>query len=501
MKRLGLRIGAAVGMVVAIANALVALPARSQPSKDTLVMGMQLEPTPGLDPTGGAASAIGEVTLYNIFETLTKINEDGSVSPLLAQSWIASPDLRRYAFKLRHGVQFQNGEPFNSGAVKFSFERAAAAGSVNKDKATFSNIEDIAAPDDSTLVLTLRHANADLPFQLGQATAVIVEPKSAAANATHPVGTGPYRLKKWSKGTSVVLERWEGYRSVAAIKLRQVTIRFIGDASAQTAALLAGDVDSFPRTAVSRALARFSSDKNFQVLVGHSRTKTILAMNNKRPPLNDVRVRRAIYAAIDRRAVIDGSIDGFGVPIGSFYAPAAPGYVDATGINPHDPLKARALLNEAGVQLPLKLSLKVPPVSYAQRGAEVVAGQLVQVGIVVKVETVEWAQWIASVYGQRAYDLTLIAHVEPLDFGNFARQDYYWGYESVVFNDLWARIATTGNAMRRNQLLADAQRLVATDAVAAYLYHPNVVTVANWRLRGLWKHMPIAVNDLSALSW
>lgn len=104
MKLSSLRIELAAWVLGAAVLALVALPARSQPPKDTLVMGMQLEPTPGLDPTAGAASAIGEVTLYNIFETLTKINEDGTVSPLLAQSWTTSPDLRTYAFKLRQGV-------------------------------------------------------------------------------------------------------------------------------------------------------------------------------------------------------------------------------------------------------------------------------------------------------------------------------------------------------------------------------------------------------------
>jgi peptide/nickel transport system substrate-binding protein len=84
---------------------------------------MALEP-PGLDPTAGAASSIAEVTLYNIYETLTKINPDGSVTPLLAESWEVSPDLRTYTFKLRKGVKFQNGEPFNAQSVKFSFDRA-----------------------------------------------------------------------------------------------------------------------------------------------------------------------------------------------------------------------------------------------------------------------------------------------------------------------------------------------------------------------------------------
>ncbi|MEO7129513.1 MAG: ABC transporter substrate-binding protein, partial [Rhodoferax sp.] len=107
----------------AIATAPYALPelALAQGRKDSMVIGMSLEPT-GLDPTASAASAIGEVTLYNIFETLTKINADGSVTPLLAEGWEVSPDLKTYTFKLRHGVKFQNGEAFNAQTVKFAFD-------------------------------------------------------------------------------------------------------------------------------------------------------------------------------------------------------------------------------------------------------------------------------------------------------------------------------------------------------------------------------------------
>jgi peptide/nickel transport system substrate-binding protein len=285
------------------------------------------------------------------------------------------------------------------------------------------------------------------------------------------------------------------------VKLRRVTIRFISDAAAQVAALLSGDVDAFPRVAAARSLAQFQGNKKFQVLIGGSRSKTILAMNNKRKPLADVRVRRAIAMAIDRKAVIEGAADGFGTAIGSFYVPGAPGYIDLTAVNAYAPDKARALLKEAGVAQPLELTMKLPPTPYARQGGEVIAAQLAKVGITAKIENVEWAQWLSGVYGQKAYDLTVIAHVEPLDFGNFARPGYYWGYESPKFNELWDRINATADTAQRNQLLADAQRLVADDAVAAYLYQPTWITVAKAGLKGLWANAPILANDLAALSW
>ncbi len=481
--------------------ALSHLPAAlAQSRKDSVVLAMTLEP-PGLDPTTGAASAIGEVVLYNVFETLTKIQSDSTIAPLLAQSWTVTPDNKTWAFKLRQGVVFHNGEPFNAKTVKFAFERAAASDSTNKDKAVFANIVHIGQTDEHTLLLTLKNPNPDFLFQLGQATAVIVEPKSVAGNATQPVGTGPFKLEAWAKGSSITLGRFAGHRDAAKVAMKRVQIRFIGDAAAQVASLLAGDVDLFPRVAVAKALAQFKADKRFQVLVGGTRAKTILAINNKKKPLDDVRVRRAIAMAIDRKQVIEGGADGFGTAIGSFYVPGAPGYVDLTGTNAYNPDKARALLKEAGITTPLELSLKLPPTPYARQGGEVVAALLAKVGITVKQEGVEWAQWLSGVYGQKAYDLTLISHVEPLDFGNFARPGYYWNYESAKFNELWAKINATADTKTRHALLAEAQRLVADDAVSAYLYQPTFITVAKAQLKGVWKDMPIFANDLAALSW
>jgi len=490
----------AVAGVAAAIGAMLALPAFAQGRKDSAVLGMTLEP-PGLDPSAGAASAIGEVVHYNIFETLTKIHSDGTIGPLLAQSWTVTPDNKTWAFKLRQGVKFQNGEPFDASSVKFSYERAVAAGSVNKDKAVFNNILNIATTDDHTVVITLKNPNPDFLFQLGQTTASIFEPKSVAGNNSRPVGTGPYKLENWNKGSSIVLARWDGYRDAKAVHLKRVTIRFISDAAAQVAALLSGDIDAFPRVAAARSLAQFRSDKRFQVLIGGSRAKTILAMNNKRKPLDDVRVRRAIAMAIDRKAVIEGAADGFGTPIGSFYTPGSPGYVDLTAVNAYAPEKSRALLKDAGVATPLELTMKLPPVPYARQGGEVIAAELAKVGVVAKIENVEWAQWLSGVYKDKAYDLTIVSHVEPLDFGNFARPGYYWNYDSPKFNELWAKINTTADTAQRNQLMAEAQRLVADDTVMAYLYQPTWITVAKAGLKGLWKDAPIFANDLSALSW
>ena len=488
-------------LVTALAFAAAPLPALAQGKKDSVVMGMTLEP-PGLDPTTAAAAAIAEVTLYSIYETLTKINEDGSVSPLLAESWQASPDLKTYTFKLRKGIKFQNGEPFDSATVKFSFDRAAAPTSTNKDRSLFQSFEQVSAPDADTVVLVLKYAEPNLPFLLGQASASIVEPKSAPTDATQPVGTGPYTLGAWAKGSSISLNKWDAYRDAGAIKLAKVTIRIISDPSAQVAALLSGDVDVFPRVAAARSLAQFKSDPRFAVLVGGSRAKTIVSINERRKPLDDVRVRRAILAAIDRKAMIDGAVDGFGAPIGSFYTPGSLGYVDTTGINPYDPEKAKKLLTEAGVSAPLELSLKLPPPPYARQGGEILAAQLAKVGIVAKIENVEWAQWLSQVFtGPHNFDLTIVSHVEPFDLVKLTESDYYLGYNSQAFNHLYKEIMATPGEADRARLLGDAQRMLANDAVAGFLFQPQWITITNKKLKGVWKEVPQFENDFSSWSW
>ncbi|RZJ60095.1 MAG: ABC transporter substrate-binding protein, partial [Acidovorax sp.] len=118
-----------------------------------------------------------------------------------------------------------------------------------------------------------------------------------------------------------------------------------------------------------------------------------------------------------------------------------------------------------------------------------------------KLQNVEWAQWLSGTYGSKNYDLTIISHVEPFDLGNFAKPDYYWAYNSPKFNELFNQIKNAARPADRSRLLGEAQRLLAQDSVHAFLYSNQWITVANKNLKGLWKDMPVFVNDISSLSW
>ncbi len=487
--------------LTALVSALaIVLPATAV-ADDRLVIGMTLEP-PHLDPTAGAAGAIDEVVYANLFESLTRIDESGTVVPGLAQSWSVSDDGLTYTFLLREGVQFHDGTTFDAEDVRFSLERAAAEDSTNAQKGFFTPIASIETPVPDSVVVQLEHPVGLFLFNMGSGDAAIVAPESADTNTTHPIGTGPYRFASRAEGDHVRLTRYEGYRDPEAAAFDEVVFRFISDPAAQVAALLAGDVDAFPNMAAPEALARFEADDRFAVIVGTTEGETIMAVNHRRPPFDDPRVRRALTHAIDRQALVDAAMFGYGTPIGSHFAPHHPAHLDLADHIPHDPERARALLAEAGLADGFEATLALPPPSYARRGGEIIQAQLAEVGVRVTLVPVEWAQWLEQVFRGFDYDMTIVSHTEPLDIGIYARgADYYFGYENDPFNAVMAELDATAEPAARNTLYAEAQRLLAEDAAAVFLFQLAKTGVRDRRLDGLWLNSPIQANDLTGVRW
>jgi peptide/nickel transport system substrate-binding protein len=474
------------------------LAAGSAMARDTLTMGMVLEP-PHLDPTAGAAAAIREVGYANIFEGLTRIDQNGTVQPALARTWTVSEDGLTYRFQLAPGAAFHNGVPLTAEHVVFSLERAMAEDSVNAQKQLFEPIQAIEAAGDDVVVITLERPTGHFLFNLGWGDMVIVEPSSAETNRNQPVGTGPFRFVRWVTGDRVELERNPDYWGEAPA-LSAATFKFIPDPAAATAAMLAGDIDAFANFPAPEALAQFEGDPRYQVVIGTTEGETILAINNARPPLDDLRVRRALAHAVDRQAVIDGAMFGYGTPIGSHFAPHHPAYVDLTGRYPHDPEAAMALLAEAGVE-GLELTLKLPPPSYARRGGEIIQAQLAAVGIEASIIPMEWAQWLEQVFQGKDFDLTIVSHTEPMDIDIYAREDYYFGYDNPAFDAVIEELAATEDAEARAALFGEAQAILAEDSVNVFLFQLAKHGVWKAGIEGLWHNSPIPANDLTEVRW
>jgi peptide/nickel transport system substrate-binding protein len=468
-------------------------------ARTDLVIGIALEP-PNLDPTAGAAAAIDEVTYANLFEGLTRINESGEVEPALAASWDISSDGLTYTFKLHSGVKFHDGADFSAEDVKFSIDRAMAANSTNAQKTLFDGITAVTVVDPATVTLTLSKPVGSLLYNLGWGDAVIVDPASAATNAEKPIGTGPFKFENWAKGSAITLVKNPNYWGTPAM-LDKVQFRIIADPAAATAALLSGDVQVFPNFPAPEAVPQFQADPRFTVTIGTTEGETILSTNNKKPPFDNLKVRQAIAMTLDRQAVIDGAMFGQGTPIYTHFAPHNPAYVDLSAIYPRDLVKAKALLAEAGFPNGFKATLKLPPVTYARRGGEIIAAQLREIGIDLEIIPVEWAQWIDQVFTNKDYDLTIVSHTEPNDINIYGRKDYYFQYTSPKFDDVMAKLNTTADAAARNTLLGEAQKIITEDAVNGFIFQLAQTGIHDAKVMGLWENAPIQAVDLTAAHW
>ncbi|MDR9485172.1 MAG: ABC transporter substrate-binding protein [Sediminimonas sp.] len=483
---------------LASALALVAGMGAAQAQSD-LVIGMQLEP-PHLDPTSAAAGAIDQVTYSNIFEGLTRFGPDGSVNAGLAESWDISDDGLVYTFHLHDGVSFHDGTALDAGDVKFSLDRARGEDSTNAQKGLFAGIEAVEVVDPLTVKITLAQPDGNFLFNLAWGDAVIVAAESIEDIKTNPVGTGAFEFSDWVQGDRIEITRNEDYWGTPA-KLESATFKFISDPTAAFAAMMAEDIDAFSGFPAPENLPQFDADPRFKVLVGSTEGETILSTNNAQPPFDNVKVREAMAHAIDRQAIIDGAMFGYGTPIGTHFAPHHPDYVDLTDQSAYDPDLARSLLSEAGYGDGFSTTLKLPPPSYARRGGEIIAAQLREVGIETEITNLEWPQWLEQVFRGKDFGLTVISHTEPLDIGIYANPDYYFQYDNPEFQELMDDLQIESDPQARSEMLKKAQRIIAGDYVNGFLFQLPALGVAKTGVQGLWKNSPTQAIDLTGVSW
>ena len=483
-----------VAAALALTSGTAAMAARTD-----LVLGMVLEP-PHLDPTAGAAAAIREVVYANVFEGLTRIGSKGEVLPDLAESWTISDDGKVYTFKLRSGVKFHDGADFSADDVKFSLDRARAPDSTNAQKGLFEAIDTVEVVDPTTVKVTLKHPQGSFLYNMGWGDAVIVSPESADTNKEKPIGTGPFKFDSWARGSAIKLVKADHYWGEPA-HLDKVEFRIIPDASAAVPAMLSGDVQAFPNMPVGDSMSQLEADPRLKVVVGSTEGETILAMNNKKPPFDNIKVRQAISHALDRTAIVDGASNGLGTPIGSHFAPHNPAYIDLTGTYPHDLEKAKELLKEAGLENGFKTTLKLPPPAYARDGGQIIASELREIGIDAEIIPLEWADWLKQVFTDKDYDMTIVSHTEPNDIDIYARKDYYFNYHNPGFDKVIEELNLTSDEAKRKELYGEAQKILAQDAPVGFLFELPKIGVWDAKLEGLWENSPIPANDLTKVKW
>jgi peptide/nickel transport system substrate-binding protein len=466
----------------------------------TLVVQQTAEP-PGLDLTATAASATAGVVFYNVQEALVKVDRHGKIVPWLAERWHTA-DNKNYTFFLKRGVRFHNGRELKATDVKYVVDRAMNPETKHPYPRYYASIGDIIVKDDYTITFALKETNPNFLLNMARQGSVIYPKEAVETMKSHPVGTGPFLMGDWVRGDRITLKKNPDYHVKGVPKLDRVTFRFISDPNGIVAALKAGDIDASLFGVGPEHVQDLKKDARFQVIVGDTTNDVVMAMNNGRKPYSDVRVRRAVTHAINKADVLKGAMFGMGKILGSNVDPLNPYYVDLANAVPYDLAKAKQVLAEAGYPNGFDTVLKVTPqYPYTVRSGEIIADQVKKVGVNVRIEQIEWSQWLSRVFKEGDYDLTIIGHAESWDIANYANPKYYFRYDSAKFQELFNRSEQTLDGPARRDLYVQMQKMLAADAPVVFLYmHPRPL-VAKQGVEGFWKDLPAPAADLSEVSF
>lgn len=483
-------LGAAFLLAVVLAACTTTPPtptgAPTTPAVKALQIGATAEPS-SLDPTASAEVATAQVMLYNVYETLVKLDGEGTLRPLLAQAWDVSPDRLVYTFRLLPQAKFSDGTPVDAAAVVANIERIRTGTVASKLKTAMSVVSSAQAVDATTLTVTLSRPSVNWLYDMASTAGIVMNPKGFDSARTQTAGSGPLEVGRWTPGDSIQLRKNGAYWGTPA-RFDEVIFRYFKDPNAMAASMLSGQLDIISNLQAPESLAQFSDPSRFTVIEGTTNGEVVLGFNNggastqpqappntANPALQDVRVRRAITMAIDRKALLDTTWFGKGTLIGTMSVPTDPYYEDLSNLYPYDPAEAKRLLAEAG-HPNLTLRLKPAALPYATKAAQFIASQLGQVGIQVTVQEQQFpSTWLDTVYTKADYDMTIVAHVEPRDLGTFANPDYYWRYANPAFAEA-VKKADSGTRDEYAAGMKAAAHLLAEDAAAVWLFAlPNLV--------------------------
>jgi peptide/nickel transport system substrate-binding protein len=496
-------------VLLAVGSACSAGSTRNQPGDDggggdngtatagkSLSVGFAAEPL-SLDFTSDNGAAIPQAVLVNVYEGLVKLDANGDIKPLLAKSWKISADRKTYTFELREGVKFSDGKPFTAEDAAFSINRVKTDWKIDL-RSAMDVVADAKAAGPTTLVVTLKQPSNLWLFKMTTRIGAMFSRTGVSDLKTKAIGTGPYVVRRWTRGSSIVLGRNPGYWGPKPA-LDQVTLKYYKDPNSMNNALRTAGLDVVSTLQAPESLPQFADKSKYQVIEGTTNGEVVLSFNNARAPFTDKRVRQAIRYALDRKAILDTAWAGHGELIGSMVPPTDPWYEDLTGLYPHDPGKARALLAAAG-KPKLSLRLRIPNLPYAVSTAQVVKSQLADVGITAKIEPLEFpAVWLDEVFQKADYDMSIIAHVEPRDITSWGIPSYYWKYDNKQFQQLLAK-ADAGTEQEQVTSMKQAARLLSEDAAGEWLFlFPNLM-VATPQVHGLPKNAVSEAFDLTTVS-
>jgi peptide/nickel transport system substrate-binding protein len=455
------------------------------------------------------------------------------LEPGLATAWQASPDGKTWTFTLRPGVKFHDGTDFNAEAVRFNLERWWNPQDPSRGnrpfeawKQTFggfkgdpnSLLEEIQVKDTLTIQLRLKQPFAVFPSAIAAGFFGIASPTAIRAHKNYgtpaggAVGTGAFALKEWRTGDRIVLQKNSAYWKAGLPKVTQLVIRFIADPAARLAQVRAGQVD-FTVDLAPDQKTEIERDANLQAIGRPSFNVGYLALNPRDKPLSDVRVRQAIAHALNRPAIVKAFWGDLGVHDAHLVPPVL-AWSTAPQIKPYEfnPQKAKQLLTEAGFPQGFDLQLWYMPVSRPyfptpKPIAEAFAADLSAVGIRVKLQTKDWAAYIADRNTPPGFQSFMLGWS-----GDYGDPDTFYyphygpgstadlgGWKDDRLLRLLAQGRATADQAARAKIYGEVDTILHQQALRLPIVHSEPLLVQRKTIQG-WNPSPLGTEPFEAIA-
>lgn len=458
-----------------------------------------------LDP---ALTTIGDeyVYVHLLFNGLSKINPDMTVSPDLAESWSASEDLKTWTFKLRPGVKFHHGKTLDAEDVVATIQRILDPKTGSRARTNLGMVEAVEAVDPLTVRFKLNIAYAGFADIFADRQTRIVAKDRIADLSKTPVGTGPFMFKAWSPGDRLEVVKNPDYFLKGQPKLDAVTLRIIPESAARLAALESGAIDilwSMPYESVDKVKA----NPNLRADSVATPTWDGVILNNAIPPFNDVRVRKALALTIDKAAIVELALFGQGDPTFSPIPPSHPYFNKKLKFNPPDIAQAKKLLAEAGYPNGFDVPMQVPQ----EREQRVRVGVSVRdmakaAGIRIEVQRVPFASYTANVAGKAQMYVdgyfarpTVDTAVYPFYHSAGSWNNQLWLYKEKRVDDVLDAARKTNDEKQRAELFGTFQELVEETVPSIVAYSAAHVNGVSKKVEG-FKSTPMQWLELATVS-
>ncbi|XID92672.1 ABC transporter substrate-binding protein [Paenibacillaceae bacterium WGS1546] len=495
-------------------------PASQAPAaeKDTLVYAHSVAitslETGGMQPQGYPSGYEAAFALYN---GLVKFDESLNFIPDLAESWTTEEDELTWTFQLKQGITFHDGTPFNADAV-VSYYTKMLDNTFNLGSSTlWSPIDKIVKVNDHTVQIVTKDPYGGMLNTLAHGSALIPSPaaleKFGADYGLNPVGTGPYMLEKIEPGTQVVLKANDNYFG-GKPAYKQITFKYVGDASARIAALKSGQVDVIDAVPVEMA-EDLKASANIELIEKPGLQVFGIGLNQTNAILQDQKVREAFNYAVQKDAIIHVLFKGYGTVLSSPLAPNTTGYVDA-GEYPYDEAKAKELLQEAGwtaggdgilVKNNQRMSFKLrtPEGMYPNDVlvAEAIQSQLKKIGVEVVIDKVEKSTFWDSIKVPKAkvdFDMVMFGYnpshgnggiqldamfmTNPDEAGSPPQWNFNW-YSNNAVDELIRSANKQVDQSLRTEQLGQAEKMIWNDAPYIWLYAKNNIVAKSKDVEGV----------------